>query len=159
MINLLLLLSLILDGILSVYIDTTSYLLPLLTLTTIYIIYPLYKNKQKTYNVIIIITGVMYDLLYTNLLFFHAIVFYLISKLIKYIYKNYNQNFFKTVLYLIIIISSYELLTSGIFFLLKVVNITTSKIVYKIIHSLLLNLIYASILYLILKKRLSSTHK
>lgn len=148
----LLIIALLLDGIISLYVPNNSYLIPLITVTTIYMIYPLYKKKDKKYCIATIITGLTYDLLYTNLLFFNAILFYCIGRLTKYLYKNFNQNFIKTIIYVTIIIITYELLTSIILLIYRIVPITFIKVIYKITHSLLVNLFYASILYLILKK-------
>lgn len=148
----LLIIALLLDGIISLYVPNNSYLIPLITVTTIYMIYPLYKKKDKKYCIGTIITGLTYDLLYTNLLFFNAILFYCIGRLTKYLYKNFNQNFIKTIIYVTIIIITYELLTSIILLIYRIVPITFIKVIYKITHSLLVNLFYASILYLILKK-------
>ena len=63
----LIILSLLLDGYLSTIISSSSYFLPLLTLTTIYLIYPKYSKKIRSYKLIVIIVGLIYDLLYTNL--------------------------------------------------------------------------------------------
>lgn len=148
----LIILSLLLDGYLSIIFSQSLCLIPLLTLTTIYLIYPIYNKKIKTYKLILIIVGLIYDLLYTNLLLFHSIVFYLLSFLIIPIYKNYSQNKLKSILYLILLIASYELLVACIFFLFQVSTITFIKLISKILKSLVLNIIYALSIMQILKK-------
>lgn len=148
----LILLSLLLDGYLSTIISSSSYFLPLLTLTTIYLIYPKYNKKIRSYKLIVIIVGLIYDLLYTNLLLFHAVIFYILSFLIIHIYKNYSQTKLTTILSLIILIVVYELLVASIFFIFQVSTITFIKLITKIFKSLLLNIIYALVLTPILKK-------
>lgn len=152
-------LSLLLDGILPLYINNTSYLIPLLTVTTLFIIYPLYKNKSNNYLITTIFIGILYDLLYTNLLFFHGIIFLTLGIIVKYIYKNYKQTFIRNIIYIVLLITTYELLTSLILFILRIVPVTISKITYKITHSLLINVIYAETLYLVLLKRKKYNHK
>lgn len=148
----LIILSLLLDGYLSTIISSSSYFLPLLTLTTIYLIYPKYSKKIRSYKLIVIIVGLIYDLLYTNLLLFHAVIFYILSLLIIHIYKNYSQTKLTTILSLIILIVVYELLVASIFFIFRVSTITFIKLITKIFKSLLLNIIYALVLTPILKK-------
>ena len=148
----LIILSLLLDGYLSTIISSSSYFLPLLTLTTIYLIYPKYSKKIRSYKLIVIIVGLIYDLLYTNLLLFHAVIFYILSLLIIHIYKNYSQTKLTTILSLIILIVVYELLVASIFFIFQVSTITFIKLITKIFKSLLLNIIYALVLTPILKK-------
>lgn len=149
----LVLIPLLLDGVLSIYIKSNSYLLPLLTITTIYIIYPKYIKNEKSYFIMIIILGLLYDLLYTNLLFFSAIEFFIIGTISKYIHKNLANNIFMQIIYISMIIIAYEFLTIAILYIFKVVPITIEKIIYKVSHSLLLNIIYGEILYLVLNQK------
>lgn len=151
MITFIITISLLLDGLIPLYISANSIFLPLLTLTSLFAIYPLYKKNDKSYLFTIITTGIIYDLLYTNLLFFHAIIFYILGKLTQYIHKNYSQNIINTIIYLIIMIVSYESLTSVILYIFKVVPISFSKVFYKITHSILINVIYITIIYSLIK--------
>lgn len=147
----LIIISLILDGYLSVIFSNSSYFIPLLTLSTLYLIYPLYKKNTNNYIFTVIITGLIYDLLYTNLLFFHAIIFYLVSQIIIRISKKYNQQTLSTILNLIFIITIYEIVVASIFFIFRVTTITLSNVIIKILKSLTLNIIYAIILKQFLK--------
>ena len=147
--------SILLDGILSnflpyLYTDLSIFT-PLLTLVSIFMIYPFFKKKEKNYFITIFIIGIIYDLLYTNLLFFNGVIFVIIGLLIKYIYKTYEITPLRLILYLIILITSYESLTSIILLIYNVVPVTFYKVFYKIINSLLLNIIYGELIYLIIK--------
>ena len=153
MLKILLIIPLLLDGIISNYVKTNSYFLPLLTVTTIFIIYPLYKKKEKNYFVLTILLGIIYDLLYTNLLLFNAILFFIIGILSKYIHKNFTKSVLKIIIYISIIIICYESITAILLFTYKVVPITISKIIRKISYSLLLNITYGEILYFIIKRK------
>lgn len=148
-----LILSFILDGILTNFLPYTelSLFTPLLTLVSIFLIYPFYKKTEIRYFVTLIILGLLYDLFYTNLLFFNATLFLLIGFITKIIYRNLDINFIKLIIYIIGIIIIYELTTGIIILIFNLVPITITKILYKITHSILLNVIYAELIYFILK--------
>lgn len=150
-----LIVSLLLDGILSNYlpflVNDLSLFTPLLTLVSIFIIYPFFKKKEIPYFIIVFVTGMIYDLFYTNLLFFNAVLFLSISLITIYIYKNLEVNSTKLIIYLIIIVAAYESLTGIILFIYNVVPVTIPKVLYKITHSLILNIIYGELLYGIIK--------
>lgn len=153
--TIIMIISLILDGLLTNYlpfmINDLSLFTPLLTLVTIFIIYPYFRKKEKKYFIMLLIIGLLYDLLYTNLIFFNAIMFLGIGYISKIIYKNYEINYFNLILYTVLLVVIYESVTALIFFIFNLVPITIPKVVYKITHSLLLNIIYAEIIYIILK--------
>lgn len=144
--------SLFLDGIISVLVNQNSYFIPHILLTTLFIIYPKFKNKRSIYDLILIVTGIVYDLLYTNLLFFHAILFFIIGKLIKHIYQNYSQKIIINIISLIIIITVYILLTSIIMTLFKTTSINISEVLDFITRSLLLNIMCLLLLRPLFKK-------
>lgn len=150
-----LIVSLLLDGILSNYlpflVNDLSLFTPLLTLVSIFLIYPFFKKKETLYFVIVFFLGMIYDLFYTNLLFFNAVLFLCLALITMYIYKNLEVNALKLLIYLIIIITSYESLTGLILFIYNIVPVTIPKVLYKITHSLILNIIYGELLYWIIK--------
>ncbi|MBR1936178.1 MAG: hypothetical protein IJ842_00640 [Bacilli bacterium] len=150
-----LIISLLLDGLLTNYlpflINDLSLLTPLLTVSSIIIIYPFYRKKENKYYLLLFIFGMIYDLFYTNLLFFNGILFVIIGIISKYIYKNYGLSLVKIILYIILIISIYESLTGIILFSFNIVSITFNRVFYKITHSLLTNIIYIELVYLIIK--------
>ena len=147
--------SVILDGLLTNYlpflVNNLSYFTPLLTVVSIFIIYPLNRKKEKKFYKIIFVTGIIYDLLYTNLLFLNSLLFLLITLVSKYIYKNFEITWFKLIIYTVIIITIYETSYASILFIFRVVPVTLNKLYYKISHTLILNIIYTEILYVIIK--------
>lgn len=147
-------LSLILDGILSnifpYTVNNLSLFTPLLTLISIYLIYPFYKKKENKYILTIFLTGIIYDLLYTNLIFYNAITFTIIGIISKYIYKHYEINYLNIIIQIILIVTIYELLNALIIILFNLVPMSISRLFYKITHSLLLNIIYSELLLLII---------
>lgn len=154
--TIIIIISIILDGVLSNFLPYTignlSYFTPLLTLVSLFLIYQFYIKKTKKYYIVALIMGLIYDLLYTNLLFYNSILFLIIAILIKYLYKNFEVNYFNIILYIIVIITSYEIIQALIILSFQLVPITISKLIYKIIHSLILNIIYTEIVYFIIQK-------
>lgn len=148
------LISLLLDGfltnILPYTVENLSLLTPSLTLISLLLIYPFYRKKEMKYTILILITGVIYDLLYTNLLFFNAILFYIVIKVMQYIYKKYEINYFIIIINTIIAITTYELLQVIIISIYNLYPITLYSLIYKIKSSLLLNIIYAELIYFII---------
>ncbi len=146
--------SLLLDGILTNYLPYTagnlSLLTPLLTVVSLFLIYPFYRKKEKKYYIMAFITGIIYDLFYTNLLFYNGILFVMISFFIKLTYKNFEVNYLNIILYVIALISIYETLQCLLIVIFNLVPVTLTKLVYKITHSLLLNIIYTEIIFLII---------
>ena len=147
--------SLLLDGILTNYlpflVNDLSYFTPLLTLTAIIIIYPFYRKKEEKYFITIFIIGIIYDLLYTNLLFFNGVLFVLIGFLIHQIQKRIALNWLVVLLEMIGMIFLYEATTGILLYIFNMVPITITKVCYKITHSLALNMIYGEGIYILLK--------
>ena len=148
------LISLLLDGLLTnilpYTVENLSLLTPSLTLISLLLVYPFYRKKEMKYTILILITGVIYDLLYTNLLFFNAILFYIVIRVMQYIYKKYEINYFTIIINTIIAITTYEVLQVIIISIYNLYPITLYSLVYKIKSSLLLNIIYAELIYFII---------
>ena len=147
--------SLLLDGLLTNYlpylVNDLSYFTPLLTLTAIFIIYPLYRKKEKKFFISIFILGLVYDLLYTNLLFFNAVLFVFIGIIIRYIVKNFELSYIKITIYVILVVIFYESLTALFLGVFNIVPMSIDMLMYKIMHSLILNIIYGELLFIVIK--------
>ena len=122
----------------------------MLTVIAIFMIYPFFRKKEKKYFITIFIVGMIYDLLYTNLVFFNGVLFLIIGFISLEIYKNFEISYLKLIIYLILIISAYEILTGIILLVFNMVPVTLYKVLYKITHSLILNIIYGELIYLII---------
>lgn len=148
--------SIYLDGFLSLFMPylpgELSLLNPMLTIVSLILIYPLYRKKEKTYFTIICIAGIIYDLLYTNLLFYDAIIFLLFGLIIKKIYKELDVRHIKLSLHIILLIVLYELIMALFILIFNLVPITLPKLIYKITHSILLNIIYGETLYELIER-------
>ncbi len=147
-------LSLLLDGILTNFLpylqNDLSLFTPLLSVISIFLIYPFFRKEKKKYLINVFIYGMIYDLFYTNLLFWNACIFLVIGLLTIFIYKNYEISLLRIIIPIIVIITSYELINASIIWIFHLVPITLSKVIYKITHTLLLNIIYGVVIYFII---------
>ena len=121
------------------------------SITSLLLIYPLYRKQEKKYYITIFIAGIIYDLLYTNLLFYDAIIFTVLGFIIKKIHENLDISHIKISIYIIGLITLYELSFALFIIVFNLVPITIPKIIYKITHSILLNIIYGELTYTIIK--------
>lgn len=147
--------SLLFDGLLTNYlpylVNDLSYFTPLFTVVSIFIIYPFYRKNNKKYFITIFLLGFIYDLFYTNLLFYNAVIFLIIGIISRFINKNFETSFLKLIIYTVIIVVLYESISAGILFVFNIVPISFDKLFYKISHSLLLNIIYMETIYIVIK--------
>jgi len=150
-----LILSFLLDGILSNFLSSfpnkLTYFIPLLTLVSIILIYPSYKKDHKTYFILVGIIGFLYDLFYTNLLFTNTYLFLLIAYITSFIYHKMTINVITNMVIITILIVIYNSIYALLLTIFNVVPITLYDIYYQISHSLVLNIIYAQIIYFIFK--------
>lgn len=124
---------------------------PLLTFTSIILIYSLYRKNKLLYLSICFFVGVIYDFVCTNLLFFNGLIFLLCGLLVIIFYKNIGFGYIKIILIVGILIILYEVIGAVIINILGYYNISISDLFYKISHSLILNLIYGEVVFIILK--------
>ena len=148
--------SLLLDGfltnILPYNVNNLSLFTPMFTILLPIIIYPFYIKQERKYLVTLIITGIIYDIFYTNLLFYNSIILFIFGLIMIKLYKNIGYNYIKVIIYSILGIILYELFNTIMILIFNLVPITLYKIIYKISHSLLLNILYVSILYSLINK-------
>ena len=142
----------ILDGIIVYYIpsyfNNISYLYPMLTISFI----PFLIRKKKHNIYLIIIIGLLYDLLYSNIFLYNVFIFCLlayINNLISHYFKDslllfvslgiINIVIYDTITFILVIITSYQ-------------TITLNDLLYKIENSILLNFMSIIFFYFWLKK-------
>lgn len=143
--------SFLLDGLLTNYlpyvVNDLSWFTPSLTLVSILLIHPFYRKQEKKYYCILFILGLLFDLFYTNLLFYHAVIFVGIGYFIHTYQKWIPFNALGVMIEVILLITIYEIGCGFLLWIFHVVPITFYKVFYKIVHSLLLNVIVAEFIY------------
>lgn len=149
-----LVISFLLDGILSNFlpymVGDLSLFTPMLTIVSFVVIYPFFTKTIRKYLTICFVTGLVYDFMYTNLLFYNAILFLGLGALVMILYRYIRLNWLSLFLFISLAIIGYEVMNVIVILIFQLVPMTFYRFLYKIGHSLLLNLIYGEILYLII---------
>lgn len=137
-------LSFILESNLSVYIPlNTNFFHSLLVISSLIIVAELETNNNKFYF-ISLITGLFYDLLFTNRLGFSLLTFFSTAICIKNINKIIKINF--DMLKTIIVIIFYRLISYLILLLIGYLSFNIYKLCSSIYSSIILNVLYVFIL-------------
>lgn len=148
--------TIILDGILTNFlpylVNDLTIFTPMFTVVLTFVLYPLFFKNNKTYLIYLFILGIIYDLFYTNLLFFNGFIFVFLGYISIFIYKNFSVTIFRVIFHLILIITIYESMFALCILIFDLVPITFSRLIYKISHSITLNIIYGFVIYLIILK-------
>ena len=143
--------SFLLEGIVSNFVPMNSFLVPLFTLTALIMIYPLFDEAALYYKYTFI-TGLAYDLLYTDTILFHAIIFCFMAFLITKLNLVLSDNFINTLIIIGVCILVYRVMTYSVLILVGSVDFSISDLIFSVLRSLIINLIYSLILFLIIKK-------
>ena len=157
-----LIISTIIDLLLSTNItniyQNLNYFFPLILITSLPISYLLTKNKIIFFIAIIII-GIIYDLLYSDIPLINLYFLILLTILTKIFYQNKKPTTLNITILTLISVITYDLYLSLILILTKTQNITINDIIYKETHSLILNIIYLILSLIILKSRIFGSKK
>lgn len=150
-----LIISLFLDGILSNFlpfmVGDLSLFTPMFSIVCLFLIYPFFRKEKKKYFLFCFIFGLVYDLFYTNLLFFDGIIFLMIAFIITKIYKLFSVSIINLFIYIILVVVIYEVSFALIIFIFNLVPVSGGKVFYKIGHSLILNILYSYLIYGIIR--------
>lgn len=144
--------SLLLQSVLSNFLSTPSTILhPLFAICALILIYPYFKNKNF-YFLISFIYGICYDILFSEMLFINSLLFLLLAIIISILNSLWNNNLLNVVLFQIISIFFYQ---TTMYFLVSIItNVEWNSIVCfsLILNSLLSNIIYIILGYLVIEK-------
>lgn len=130
-----------------------SYFYPLLFIGCIPISYLLTKNK-KYFFLLIVILGIIYDLLFSDIPLLNLYYFVFYGLFLYIFYNNKEKSYLNIILISIIGIIFYDFYLFLILNLTKYASLKIEFLNYKIIHSLALNIIYILISIFLLKGRI-----
>lgn len=152
---LVIILTILIDGIIVYYIpsyfNSLSYFYPMLTVSLISLLCCYYPLK-KYYRICFLI-GIIYDLLYSNIFLYHALLFLLLAKINSKVYKFFKESFILKILLIILNIIIYDLIGFMIIKFSYYANVSFMDLFYKISHSLLLNIMLVFVDLFFFKKR------
>lgn len=153
LVNTILIVSFILQGILSnfINIDTNIFNL-LLPIVALIIIYPYFRKNNRKYFIYAGIYGFLYDLIYTDTFILYAGLFVVIGFIISLLNVIFSNNIINIGFITTIVIIIYRVITYSILVTVNYLNFDMGILFESIYSSSLLNIIYAIIIYFISDK-------
>ncbi len=129
--------------------NNLNYFYPMLLIVLIVYLYK--KIDDKKYLKLVLIIGIIYDLLYSYIFILNALIFLLFAKIIKKINKYIEINNIISIILIIVFIFLYDLIIFCLVYLTKYNLVTFNDLLYKVSHSIILNISFYIILIIVLK--------
>ena len=142
--------SLLLDGVISKY-ASNSLFIPLITIMSLIIIYPYFQNSYK-YIRYCAILGFLYDIAYMNTIFYNFFIFIILGIFISFLYYLFSNTLFVTILISLAIIFVYRIINMLFVLIFKGNNINLNIFIKSIYSSLILNILFCILGYVLTKK-------
>ncbi len=143
--------SFICDGVLSLLVKQDSIFIPLWAIMSLIVVYPHIKNKQSMIAIGGIV-GLLYDIVYTQTLFLNTILFCGLALVVLLFYKYIPINILNSYVLAIVLISLYRILSYLILVFLCDLSFNWDILFKSIYSSIIMNLIYLTVLPFILNK-------
>lgn len=149
-----LIISLLLQSLFSNFIAINTNLFnPIFPLIAILIIYPYFKKNNKKYLIYSVVYGFLYDLFYTETFILYAFLFFLIALLIIKLNKYFSKNIINIIIMTILIVISYRVIVYTLLVLINYLSFNIFVLFKSIYSSLILNILYAVILYVLYNRK------
>lgn len=153
MIYLILVISFLLDNLISFFLNTNLLFNPLLSLVSLIIIFRYYHRKDENkYLITSFVLGIVYDIVCTDTIFLNAGIYLLLSLFIIKFYKIFSYNLLNSAILLIIVIIFYRSITFLVLSNFNFISFNLYHLLQSIYSSLILNLLYLSFFFLKKKK-------
>lgn len=153
MIYLILVISFLLDNLISFFLNTNLLFNPLLSLVSLIIIFRYYHRKDENkYLITSFVLGLVYDIVCTDTVFLNAGIYLLLSLFIIKFYKIFSYNLPNSAILLIIVIIIYRSITFLVLSNFNFISFNLYHLLQSISSSLILNLLYLSFFFLKKKK-------
>ena len=153
MIYLILVISFLLDNLISFFLNTNLLFNLLLSLVSLIIIFRYYHRKDENkYLITSFVLGLVYDIVCTDTVFLNAGIYLLLSLFIIKFYKIFSYNLLNSAILLIIVIIIYRSITFLVLSNFNFISFNLYHLLQSIYSSLILNLLYLSFFFLKKKK-------
>lgn len=149
MIVIILIFSILLETSISNIVNLSSIFIPLFCITSLSILYPYFKNKD--FIITTILCGLIYDIVFTHTPFINTLSFSLISIFIILCYNYINYNIINSNIINIVTIIVYQIINYFLLCIVDYIKFNEMNLLKCISSSLILNIVYGIIIYLILK--------
>ncbi len=151
----LLIISFLLQGILSNFLAYTSGAISIFStiyvLITLLLLYPYFENNKKKFLILLVIFGGLTDLVYCNTFLLNISIFYMIYKFSNIFHFFLPYNLFTINFSNLLSIFLYHILTFLLLSLLKYDNYTFLMLTKILSSSIIMTIIYTTISYLFIK--------
>lgn len=147
-----LILSFLLEASLSTIVSTNSLFIPLFLLTSLTILFPYFKNKKENFFIVSLICGLFYDIAFYNTIFVNTISFAMFSGFIILCYNYINYNIFNSNFLNIFALIFYRIISYSILCIVDFIHFNQNILIKGICSSILANLIYGILIYIIVNK-------
>lgn len=124
------------------------YLYPEIALVLIVFLF----TKKKDYLKKVFILGIIYDLLYSNIFMYNALIFLLLGKINKKIFNVLKENNFIKIIVLIINIIIYDIINYSVIIISKYQVLSINNLLDKISRSIIINILSLLVLLILFKK-------
>ena len=149
MIPIVIIISFFFDGIFSMMVNADTIFNSLFTLMALILIYPYFNKKNANYYKVCFLTGLFFDLVYTDTIIFNAFLFNLIGIIIVKLNELLANNPFNNSLMAVILIALFRLVTYFFLFLTGNIEFSYAILFKGIYSSLISNIVYVSLGYMI----------
>ena len=150
MISVVLITSFLLEVIFSNIVRLNSLFIPLFFIASLVIMYPYFKSKLN-YLIVCLLCGLLYDLGFMNTAFINTLCFTFTGLIIMLLHSYMNYNLVSTNIVNLLAIIFYRLITYLLLCLVAYNNFHILTLLKGIYSSLLINIMYGVILYLVLE--------
>ncbi len=146
--------SFFLDGLLSNYFNFSlinpSIFKTIYTIVALVVVLPYFNNDRK-YLYILFVTAILFDIVYTNTFILNIILFFIIYLLNKFLDFFMPHNLLNSNIRSILSLIVYYILSFSILNIVKYNEYSLSLLLNIITHSIIMTIIYTTILYFITK--------
>jgi rod shape-determining protein MreD len=149
MIPIILIVSFFLEGIYSCFISSDGIFISLFSLVSLIIVYPYFNKKNSSYYKCCFLTGLFYDLVYTDTIVFNAFIFTLMGFIIVKMNNIISNSYINSAIMSIIVIVLYRCIVYAFLIITDNYTFTFDILLKGIYTSLLANIIYATLSFII----------
>lgn len=140
-------LDLFLSSIIPIINSSKVFLIPMFTIVSLVLMYPYFNNNQSQFFKYCIIIGFIYDIAVTNTLCVNAIIFLFLGFLTYLLDGGLSNNLMSIIFKSLIIIFVYDIIMYFILVLIGYINFDIFALVFKLLKSIVLNVIYVIICF------------
>ena len=151
MIVVVLLISFILEGILSNLVPANSLFIPLFSIVSLLVTYPLFNDNRVKYLIYSGTFGLLYDLVYTSTPFINTFTFIITGLIITFVCKFVTINKLNLILIVLFVLLFNQTINYLLLCLFRYRIFNSHTLVEGLYSSLILNVIYSYILYIIIE--------